>query len=132
MRIIGSLFVSALVPTFLILFLPPLVNAQGINFRHSLALFLPIYATSFTGLLIIGLPIFYALKQYNLLSTFNLALSGALAGVIYFLFLTWLLLAVLTKGHFVLDPLSMLWGCVLGLITTATFGLFLRLNKRKY
>ncbi|GAA0402150.1 hypothetical protein GCM10009133_08640 [Cocleimonas flava] len=132
MRIFSSVLFSALVPTFLILLLPSLVNSQGINLRQSLALFLPIYVASFAGLLIIGLPIYYALKQYKLLSTFNLALSGALAGVIYFLFLTWLLLTVLTEGHFVLEPLTMLWGCVLGLITAAAFGNFLGLNNRDY
>ncbi len=65
-------------------------------------------------LLVIGLPVYYGFKKHDLLSIFNLALTGALAGVIYFLFLTWLLVLILTKGYIVLEPLSMLWSFALG------------------
>ena len=131
MRIFSSILFTAFIPTILILLMPSLVNRQGINLSNSLKLFLPLYAASFVGLLIIGLPIYYALKKYHLLSVFNLALSGALAGVIYFLFLTWLLMTVLTKGYFILEPMSMLWGCVLGLITAAAFGYVCGINKHR-
>ena len=85
----------------------------------------------FLELLLIGLPNFYALKKYDLLSNLNLALSGALAGVIYLLFLTWLLLTVLTKGHFVLEPMSILWGSVMGLISAMALGFF-KVPRRNY
>ena len=131
MRTLSSILFTALVPTLLILIMPSLVNGQGINLNNSLKLFLPLYGASFVGLLIICLPIYYALKKYELLSIFNLALSGALAGVIYFLFLTWLLMTVLSKGYFVLEPMSMLWGCVLGLITSVAFGYVSRINRHR-
>ncbi len=125
MQILTSILFTALVPTLLILIIPSLVNGQGISLINSLKLFLPVYVASFMGLLIICLPIYYGLKKYDLLSIFNLAISGALAGVIYVLFLTWLLTTVLANGYFELEPMSMLWGCFLGLITASSFGYFL-------
>ncbi len=132
MGILSSILFTALVPTFLILVMPSLVNGQGINLSNSFKLFFPLYFASFVCLIVVGLPIYYTLKKYDLLSIFNLALSGALAGVIYFLFLTWLLMTVLAKGYFVLEPMSMLWGCVLGFITAAAFGYFSGLSKRRH
>lgn len=122
MRIPASLLLTSLVPTLFVLLVPTLINGQVFHLGNTVKLSIPLYVASLAGLLLIGLPIYITLRKYGRLNLINLSFAGTVTGLVYFIFLNWLLIKALSDAPFTLEPATLIYGLVLGLITAVTFG----------
>jgi len=128
MKLIINLWITALFPALLFLIFPMVKKGELLNLNEMFSVFSSSYLITLFGLVFIGLPIIYFLKNFKMLSTFSLSIFGGIGGIIYLTLLNWFL-SKASGNPLVLNLETITWGFILGSITAIIFGIVSGVNR---